>query len=165
MSQGEFTAELLEACRARGVNTAIDTSGFAPWDALAATIPLTDLYLFDIKHMDPEKHKKYTGVDNAVILSNFAKLGEAGARINARMPFLPGINTDEANLIATGDFLSRARGVEALNLLPYHTAAEDKHDRWGMEFKLRGLYPPTENALASAAGVIESRGVKVVIGG
>jgi pyruvate formate lyase activating enzyme len=165
MTQMDFVISMLEECRRNDVKTAIDTSGFAEWAAIESTIPLTDVYLYDIKHMDPEKHREYTGVDNEVILDNLIRLGESGARINARIPFVPGVNTDEKNLRETGEFISGIKGVEALNLLPYHTATEDKHKRWNMEFRLRDVYPPTENSLVTAAGIIESFGIKTIIGG
>jgi pyruvate formate lyase activating enzyme len=165
LSQGDFTIALLEDCRRNGINTAVDTCGFAEAGALLETVPLTDIFLYDIKHMDPRPHKLYTGVDNEIIKSNMLKLGEAGARINARMPFIPGVNTDEANIRATGEFLSRARGVELLSILPYHAAAGGKHKRWGMEFKLAEAYPPTRNALESAAAIVESYGIRTAIGG
>ncbi|MDR0615851.1 MAG: glycyl-radical enzyme activating protein, partial [Synergistaceae bacterium] len=100
-----------------------------------------------------------------IILSNLAKLSERGAEVWARMPFIPGINSDAGNLAAAGKFLSDLKSVRQLNLLPYHSAAEDKHDRWKMKFILRGLRPPTENSLRNAAAVIEGFGVKVKIGG
>jgi pyruvate formate lyase activating enzyme len=165
LSQSNFTLGLLEECKRRGVSTAIDTCGFVDSDSLMAAASLADLFLYDVKHMDPEKHKKYTGADNEIILSNLTKLGESGAEINARMPFVPGVNTDESNLRALGRFLSGVKGVTFLSLLPYHNAAEDKHDRWGMEFKLRGTYPPTANSLAAAAAITENCGVRTVIGG
>jgi pyruvate formate lyase activating enzyme len=115
--------------------------------------------------MDPEKHREYTGVDNEVILSNLARLGESGAVIYARLPFVPGVNDDEGNVASTADFLSRVKGVVQLNLLPYHTASRDKHSRWNMDFRLGDTLPPTEHALRVAARAAESRGVKTVIGG
>ena len=163
--QFDFTMALLEECKKREISTAIDTCGFVDSQNLIDAIPVTDIFLYDIKHMDPGKHKKYTGVDNEVIKSNLVKLGESGARIFARVPFVPGVNTDEDNIRATGEFVSRVKGVELVCLLPYHTAAEDKHRRWGMEFKLRGVHPPTENMLASSAAIIESFGIPAVIGG
>jgi pyruvate formate lyase activating enzyme len=165
LSQHDFTVGLLEECKKRGVRTAIDTCGFVDGDSLMSAAPLADLFLYDVKHMDPEKHKKYTGADNEIILSNLAKLGGSGAAINARMPFVPGVNTDERNLRAMGHFLSGVKGVAFLSLLPYHSAAEDKHNRWGMEFKLKGTYPPTENSLSAAAAITESCGVRTVVGG
>jgi pyruvate formate lyase activating enzyme len=165
LCQPEFVMALLAECAARGIHAAIDTSGFVSPEVLLETAPRTGMYLYDIKHMDPVKHKEYTGVDNDVILSNLSRLGARGAVINARMPFIPGVNTDETNLRATGEFLSRIPGVTGLNLLPYHSAAEDKHDRWGVEYRLRGVYPPPESSLRRAAGIIEASGVPTVIGG
>ncbi|MDR3332959.1 MAG: glycyl-radical enzyme activating protein [Synergistaceae bacterium] len=163
--QPEFVYAILEECKRRGIRTAIDTSGFAEADVLLDTTSLTDLYLYDVKHMDPERHKEYTGVDNDIILSNLRKLRESGAAIVARMPFIPGVNTDDVNLRATGEFLAKVGGVAALSLLPYHSAAEDKHGRWGMDYRLSGALPPTEYSLRRAAGIIEGCGVKVAIGG
>ena len=165
LCQPEFAMAVLRECKRRGIRTAIDTSGFVNPKVLIDSVPLTDLYLYDVKHMNPEKHSKYTGADNDLILSNLFKLGESGAVINARMPVIPGVNDDEENLRAAGDFLSKVPGVIGLNLLPYHNAAEDKHARWGMKYRLTNTYTPTQNALRRAAGIVEARGVRAVIGG
>ncbi|MDR3322353.1 MAG: glycyl-radical enzyme activating protein [Synergistaceae bacterium] len=165
LGQPEFVMRLLSECKRLDIHTALDTSGFVNSKILLDTIPVTDLYLYDIKHMDPEEHKKYTGVDNDVILSNLSRLGEAGAAINARMPFVPGVNTDAGNLRATAVFLSSARGITGLNLLPYHSAAEDKHGRWGVGFRLSGIHAPTETSLRRAAELMENYGVRTAIGG
>ncbi|GHV52782.1 glycyl-radical enzyme activating protein [Synergistales bacterium] len=165
LCQCDFVLELLEACKRYELRTAIDTGGFVSAESLLATVPLTDLYLYDVKIMDPQKHREYTGADNEVILSNLARLGESGAAIYARLPFIPGVNGDDKNVASTADFLSGIKGVVQLNLLPYHTAARDKHSRWNMDFRLEDVLPPTEQALRAAARVAESRGVKTVIGG
>lgn len=162
MSQPAFVMELLEECKRNEIHTALDTSGFAGESAVMDTVPLTDLYLYDVKIMDPGKHREYTGVDNDIILSNLKKLGERGASIHARMPFIPGVNADDKNVLATAEFLSGVKGLRLLHLLPYHTAAEDKHDRWGMEYRLRGTFPPTEQSLRRAAEIVESKGVKAI---
>ena len=165
LCQPEFAMAILAECRRSGIRTAVDTSGFVSADVLLEAIPMTDLFLYDVKHMNPEKHMEYTGVDNSVILSNMSKLGEGGAVINARMPFVPGVNADEENMRATGGFLARVPGVTQLNLLPYHSAAEDKHNGWGMEYRLKGTYTPTENSLRRAAEIVEAAGVRTAIGG
>jgi pyruvate formate lyase activating enzyme len=165
LAQPGFAIALLAACKKNELHTAIDTSGFVDWSVFEATLPLTNLYLYDIKHMDPDKHRLYTGVDNEIVLRNLERLGEAGAEIFARMPFIPGINADEENLRAMGRFLGKIRGIAQLNLLPYHSAAEDKHNRWGMDYKPGKLYPPTENALRKAAETMERYGIKTVTGG
>jgi pyruvate formate lyase activating enzyme len=165
LCQPEFAMAVLAECRRLGIHTAVDTSGFVSTEVLLEAIPMTDLFLYDVKHMNPEKHTEYTGVDNSVILSNMSKLGEGGAAINARMPFVPGVNSDEENLRATGSFLAKVPGVTQLNLLPYHSAAEGKHDRWGMKYRLKGTYTPTENSLRRAAEIVETAGIRAAIGG
>jgi len=165
MAQFDFTMSILEECRRREINTAIDTCGFADTRNLLEAIPLTDIFLYDIKHMDPEKHKEFTGADNEIIKSNLVRLGENGAVIFARIPLIPGINADDGNIRATGEFLSHIRGVRMANLLPYHSAAADKHRRWGMDFELPNVFTPTESMLASSAAIIESFGIPTAIGG
>ncbi|MDO4987643.1 MAG: glycyl-radical enzyme activating protein [Synergistes sp.] len=165
LMQPDFLMEALAACRAAGYHRALDTSGFAAKSIILDTVKLTDLYLYDIKHMDPEEHKKYMGVDNAVILENLAAISEAGANINVRLPFMPQINSDDDNMHAVGKFVSRLKGIVGVNILPYHTVAKGKHDRWKMEYKLNDLLPPTDNQTHHAAGILESYGLKVHIGG
>jgi pyruvate formate lyase activating enzyme len=165
LSQPEFAIALLRECKRREFHTALDTSGFASPSVIMEAMPLTDLFLYDIKMMNSDRHREFTGIDNEIILSNLSKLSEAGAAIWARMPFIPGLNSGEENLKAVGKFLSSLASVRQLNLLPYHSAAEDKHGRWNMKFALSGLRPPTENSLRNAAAVIEGYGVKVLIGG
>lgn len=165
LAQPEFAASLAAECASRRIGVAVDTCGFASWSAFEGVLPYTDLFLYDIKHMDPEAHKKYTGVDNALILENLKKLGESGARIFARLPFIPGINTDDAEIEAAASFLAGVRGVEHVNLLPYHSAASDKHARWGMEFRLGEIFPPTSNSLNRASEIFGRHGLTTVIGG
>jgi pyruvate formate lyase activating enzyme len=163
--QPGFALSILKECRRHEIHTAVDTCGFVNRSVLMEALPLTGLFLYDLKHMDPEKHKEYTGVDNEVILSNLAALGEAGALIHARMPFIPDVNTDEKNLRSAGAFLRGAKGVARVHILPYHTAAEDKHRRWNLEYKLKGLRPPPEDALKRGAAILEGYGLKVEVGG
>ena len=163
--QPEFATALLKECRRHEIHTSVDTCGFVSRSVLLEALPFVDLFLYDIKHMDPEKHREYTGVDNEVILSNLKMLGEAGVLIHARMPFIPGLNTDEKNMHSVGAFLRGVRGVVKVNLLPYHTAAEDKHRRWNVEFKLKNLRAPSVDMLRRGAAVLEGYGLKVEIGG
>ena len=163
--QPDFATALLKECKRHEVHTAVDTCGFVSPSVLMEAAALADLFLYDVKHMDPEKHREYTGVDNEVILSNLAALGETGALIYARIPFIPGVNTDENNMRSAGAFLRKVRGVAKVNLLPYHGAAEDKHRRWNVEYKLKGLRAPSEDALKQAAAILEGFGLKVEIGG
>lgn len=163
--QPDFALAVLKECRKYEIHTAVDTCGFTSRSVLMDALPFTDLFLYDIKHMDPEKHREYTGGDNGAILSNLTALGEAGALINARMPFIPGVNTDEKNLHSAGAFLNRVKGITKVSLLPYHSAAENKHRRWNVKYELSGLCPPSEDMLKNGAAILESYGLKVEIGG
>ena len=163
--QPDFAIAVLKECRKHEIHTAVDTCGFADRSVLMEILPLTDLFLYDVKHMDSEKHLEYTGVGNELILSNMEALGKSGALICARMPFIPGINTDEKNLHSASAFLRKIGGVVKVNLLPYHNAAEEKHRRWNIDYKLKGLCAPSEELLKNSAATLESYGLKVEIGG
>ena len=165
LMQPEFLIEALDACGRVGYHRAVDTSGFAGRSVILETAKRTDLYLYDLKHMDPVMHKEYTGVDNAVILENLAAISEAGAKINIRIPFMPGLNSDDENMTSVGRFVSRLKGITGVNILPYHTVAKGKHDRWHMEYKLNDLLPPSDSMVHHAAGILEDFGLKVHIGG
>lgn len=165
LMQPAFVMEALRACCHEEIHTAIDTCGFVAESALLETVPFTKLYLYDLKLTDPIQHKKYTGVDNELILSNLTKLGEAGASINARIPFIPGINSSDEEMKRMGEYLSTVKGLTQVNLLPYHAVAAGKHRRWGIEYKLEETLPPTEHNLRKAAAILERHSLKVHIGG
>lgn len=163
--QPEFLIAALEACGREGYHRTVDTCGFARSESLLAAAKNADLFLYDLKHMDSEKHRLYTGAGNEVILENLALLTQAGAAVNIRFPFMPGINDDDGNVAALASFVSGLKGVTSVNILPYHTAAKGKHDRWGLEYRLPGMLPPTGHQLESAARIIESYGLNARIGG
>lgn len=165
MMQPEFLLEALKACGEEGYHRCVDTCGFVQKKVILDIAKETDLFLYDVKHMDPAEHKKYTGVDNVVILENLKALSDAGAAINIRFPFMPGINTSDENVTAMAEMVSKLRGVTGVNILPYHTAAKGKHERWHIEYKLLDLMPPTANMTNRAQRIFESYGLKVTIGG
>ena len=105
LMQPEFLEAALRECHREGFHTAIETSGFAPWSVIGQVLPCIDLFLFDIKHMDPARHLELTGVDNKLILENLRRIGESGAAIWIRLPLIPGINDGEGNLSAVADFV------------------------------------------------------------
>ena len=165
LMQPEFLLEALDACGRAGYHRALDTCGFVSRSVIVDSVKRADLYLYDVKHMDPERHKEYTGVDNVVILENLRAISDAGAKINIRVPFMPGLNSGDENMHALGRFVRPLKGITGVNILPYHTVAKGKHDRWHMEYKLGDLLPPTENQTRHAAAILESYGLKVHIGG
>jgi pyruvate formate lyase activating enzyme len=129
LAQPEFLEEMLDACRARAIPTAVDTSGFAPPDTLERIRARTDLFLFDLKVMDPAKHARLTSEPNALILENFKRLVRSGAKVVVRIPLVPGVNDDEGNAVRTAEFLRSIDAAPPISLLPYHRLGRDKGRR------------------------------------
>lgn len=165
LMQKAFSAELLEALQRRGIHTAVDTSGAVSWSAFEAVRLHTDLFLFDIKHMDPDRHREATGAGNRRILENLEKLSALGHDIVLRFAVIPGINDGEENLRRTGAFAAGLPVRHPLSLLPYHAAASDKYKRLGQSYTLGNLSPPGDERVAEIAGIFEAYGLEVRIGG
>jgi pyruvate formate lyase activating enzyme len=162
--QTDFTVALLKTAKEMGINTCLDTSGFSEWGNLKRTIQYVDLYLYDIKQMDSQKHKKYTGVPNEIILNNIKNLAAAGAKIQVRFPIIPGHNDDETNLRATGQFIrSLEDSVTMLQILPYHRLGLTKYERLGQKNLLEDLTPPTSERMEEVKAMLEEYFKPVVI--
>ena len=141
MLQMPALLEMLRLCRENGIHTAIDTAGDVPYDSFLRVIPYTDLFLFDLKCMDAEKHRTYTGVNNARILSNLASLLRCGTRVWIRIPVVSGVNDSDEEMQAVRRFLSDHGQPDKIELLPYHKMGEHKYRALGME--ARTFDPPT----------------------
>jgi pyruvate formate lyase activating enzyme len=137
LSQFHFLKELLAACHHQEIHTAIDTCGFAPWEQLLALIPLTDLFLYDLKLMDDEQHRCFTGVSNALILRNLLSLAAVHQNLWIRVPIIPGINDTWQQLTTTAHFILNLRNVRQVNLLPYHQTGILKFKRLQQSYKLQ----------------------------
>ncbi len=124
-----------------------------------------ELFLYDLKHMDPEKHFKYTGVSNEMILTNLKCLSQQGARIIIRLPVISGINNDRENIERTGVFLSSLAGVNQVNILPYHHSAEVKYKNLGLQYGAADISRLTRDQLESVARQLEKYDLQVNIGG
>lgn len=131
LAQPDFLRELLTRLHdGLGYHTCLDTTAFAPWETLASVLPVTDLVLLDIKHMDGAEHKRMTGVDNTLILDNARRLGEAGFPTLIRVPLIPGFNDMPDNIRALGIFLTACR-FHDVELMPYHTLGQSKYQALG----------------------------------
>jgi pyruvate formate lyase activating enzyme len=124
--QAEFASEILEQCRVCGIHTAIETCGHVPWSALETIMPLTDLFLYDVKHLDADAHRTQTGGDVALILSNLERLVGAGGKVTVRVPVVPGFNDTSEDIRTVAEHIARL-GVRELHLLPYHRLGESKY--------------------------------------
>ncbi len=132
MLQFEFLAEILKACKENGIHTAVDTAGNVPFERFEQIIPYTDLFLYDVKCYDSDKHRQYTGVGNELILENLKKLLAMGKSVWVRIPIIPTVN-DTAEEMQSIKFLLDSYGVpERIELLPYHAMGEHKYAVLGM---------------------------------
>jgi pyruvate formate lyase activating enzyme len=166
LMQAEGLFKLLEACKQHGIHTTVDTSGYANWEQFDRILPLTDLFLFDLKNMNPELHRKYTGMDNGPILSNADKLLEKGATLIFRIPVIPGINTKASEIAAMVHFLKeRAKKMSEVHLLPYHRIAENKYRRLQMTEDLADVAEPDERMMRQLKEEFKQTGLEVIIGG
>ena len=129
----DFLAELLQKCKENGVSTAVDTAGHVPFTHFERVLPFTDMFLYDIKCMDTDTHKAYTGVGNELILENLAKLLARGARVWIRVPVIVGVNDHEQEMRAMAEFLQKHGRPEKIELLPYHAMGESKARAIGRE--------------------------------
>ncbi|MBI5724114.1 MAG: glycyl-radical enzyme activating protein [Planctomycetes bacterium] len=137
--QPEFLKVLLEAAKAEGVNTCVETGGFAPRQAFEAILPLVDLFLFDYKAARPDKHREFTGADNELILSNLDFLCRSRAAVRLRCPLVPGINDSPEHFRAIAEIAGKYPAVERVELLAYHNTAGHKYARHGYRNPLPDL--------------------------
>lgn len=164
LCQLDFAQEFLEACHDAGLNTALDTTGFAPREALERVLPHTDLFLYDLKHLDSAEHRRACGVPNEQIVANARFLAESGAQMQIRIPLIPLFNDMRRNLEATADLCCElGDAVTTVQLLPYHTLGVSKYERLDYDGKVFEAAPMSDEQAAEAAAVFESRGLPVVI--
>ncbi len=165
LMQPAFLIELLDACGECGIHRAVDTSGYAAKETVLEVARRTDLFLYDIKIMDPAKHRKYTGTSNERILDNLKALSCRDVDIRIRVPLLPGINDDQDNIERTGAFLQMLHRVFYVDILPYHAIAAGKYERFGYTNRLNGLGAPEPARVREVADILSSYGLCVTIGG
>jgi pyruvate formate lyase activating enzyme len=167
MMQFDFLLEVLMACSEKGFHTAVDTSGFSTNDRFRKIIPFTDIFLFDLKHLDKNKHKEYTGVPNELILSNYQLLAENGKSIIVRIPIVTGFNDDDEHLARLKQYiLSQKRdNLKMISLLPYHKIGSSKYKKFNIPYKMEKVEQPSAERMKELKGFFSDIGVRVKIGG
>jgi pyruvate formate lyase activating enzyme len=165
--QAEFLLEALKKCKAAGYHTAVDTSGYSKAENYESIIPYTDLFLFDIKHLDDSKHKIYSGVSNRVILDNLKLLLGSGRDVMIRIPVVPGFNDDPQHLEMLRSLLlkSKRKNLIKICLLPYHKIGSSKYSKFSIPFRMDGVDPPSPERMKSLKEFFAETGIKVKIGG
>ena len=164
LTHPDFVAALFSLCRADGISTCAETCGCVPPENVEAVRALTDLFLFDLKLMDPEEHARQTGLDNSLILENARSLAAAGARILFRQPVIPGVNDTEENAAATAAFIrSLGRPDIRLQLMPYHRMGTSKYAALDMPYALEQLPALTLQQADALKAVYEEHGVSCTV--
>ena len=137
--QADFLLETLAQCRKDYINTAIDSSGYCDTDTLLKAAGLANYILYDVKFMDSKKHEKYCGAPNGLILKNLALLSETKTKLLVRIPVIPGLNDDMAEMTEIYNFIKAFKTIESIHLLPYHNIQSDKYKRLGKHYELSDI--------------------------
>jgi pyruvate formate lyase activating enzyme len=167
LAQAEFSAAILSMCKQAGLHTAIETTGMARWETLEKVLKYVDLILYDLKHMDPKSHQKYTGASNDLILKNLRRIRRNYTiPIVARIPIVPGYNADLKNIEDTARFIVDEMGSDTkVNILAYHRLGETKYDRLERDQSGVCITPPNAGQMADIQKTMEAFGLTVFIGG
>ncbi|WP_301386776.1 glycyl-radical enzyme activating protein, partial [uncultured Bilophila sp.] len=166
LMQPEAAVSLLAACRGLGINTAVETSGYVKPETLLEAAAHTDLFLFDLKHMDPERHRELTGVHNALIHDNLRLLLDRRHNVKIRLPLLKGVNDGAAELRAVADFLSPYRGYgnfRGIDVLPYHKLGVGKYAQIGRRYDVAGDPSLNEEDIARVSASFTDGGFHVSV--
>ena len=160
--QFEFAKEFLKRCKEHHLHTAIETCGYAPWANLEQILEYVDVIYYDIKHMDPVKHRELTGVSNDLILENAKQLlATKKNQVIIRVPIIPDDNDSEKNIKATAMFVIEAGG-KRMELLPYHRFGVGKYDQLDRKYVIRGKEQPAEEHMNQLRAIVESLGLEEV---
>lgn len=165
LTQPDFAVALLKTAKERGINTAMESTGFADFSVISRYLPYLDLYLMDIKHMNSAKHKEFTSQPNELILENAKKITDAGARLIVRTPVIPTFNATKEEIGEIAKFASSLKGVTQMHLLPYHRIGTDKYKGLNRDYSLTGIEPPSKELMNELLEVVNSYGLKGQIGG
>lgn len=165
LMQKDFLKAILQACKLENLHTAVDTSGFASWDSFKFVMPLVDLFLYDIKFIDNQKHQEFTGVSNEIILENLEKLNKEHVTLFIRIPLIPRITDTEDNLQQLADYLQRFSSLRRVDLLPYNPMGEQKYQKLNKQQKLLNLKTQSREDLERMKMIFINRNFEVTLGG
>ena len=163
----DYVEEVCRKLHENGVSVFIDTSGYTDYENLKRILPYVDVFLYDIKVMDPEDHKKYIGVDNSLILENLKKLSDEGAGLYIRLPIIQQVNATDEHIESVIHFL-KENNIHArqVNLLPYHDIGKGKYASLDMEYHDDEMSVPVSELMEHFKSMFEEQGFnKVNIGG
>ncbi len=158
LDQTDFVREVLEGCRDRGINRALETGFFAPWEKVEKLLPLINLLHTDLKHADPQQHKKLTGVDNKLIMDNIKKADESSYSFDlvVRTPLIPGINDSDDALALSAEFVKGLKKLRFMEFLAYHRFGTETYKNMGIEYPLSDIKTPDREYMLAKAKFFKS---------
>jgi pyruvate formate lyase activating enzyme len=165
--QSDFLQMALKECKVNGFHTAVDTSGHFSSEKLIMIIPYTDLFLFDLKHLDSKIHKEFTGVSNSIILKNYMQIIKSECEMIVRIPVIPGFNDSDEHLSRLRKFIfdNKTEKIKLINLLPYHKIGDSKYKKFSIPNKMEGVMPPSVQRMKELKEFFSGGGIRVKIGG
>ena len=167
LCQPEFATALLQAAQESGISTAMESMGCAKWETIEKLLPYLDQYLLDIKHMNPRKHKEFTGRSNELMIENAMKIAKSGmTELSIRVPVIPGFNDTEEEIRQIAAYTATLPNVKRMHLLPYHRVGQDKYTGLNREYLMGDVKPPTNEHMEKLLKVAEvTSGIECQIGG
>ena len=161
----DYLERLMGTLCGRGISVNVDTCGAVAFERLEWVMPYTDRFLFDLKLMDEDNHREYTGRDNGLILENLKLLSGKGARIWIRIPVIGGVNDEAEELERMAGFLSENVHAEQINLIPYHNTGSGKYVHLGREYKGGMFYAPPKERMQELQRLMERKNIAPVFSG
>jgi pyruvate formate lyase activating enzyme len=165
LSQPVFLFNLLNRCRQREIHTCVDTSGYASLDVFKTMCQKTDMLLFDLKLIDDDMHKKYTGVSLRPVLDNLEFISHKSITVIIRIPLIPGITDTHNNIDGIISFLLTLQRFKSINLLPFHNTGEGKYEKLGIANHLKRLKPCSKIKTNQIKQKFTDHGFNAIIGG
>jgi pyruvate formate lyase activating enzyme len=167
LMQPAFLYKLLSRCREEDIHTTVDTTLHTTPKILRTILPVTSLFLVDLKMIDPERHRRFCGVNNNYILRNIRLLDDENHPFLIRIPLIENVNADEDNIRATASFLSTLHYSDAVHLLPYHDIGKGKHDKLGSVYNPENIpmATPTDDKISFIRDIFRQYGIKTIVGG
>lgn len=165
LCQPDFAEFLLRACKDYGLHTAVESTAITEYSVIQRILPYLDLYLLDIKHMNSEKHMKFTQQPNERILANARLIAKDAKELVIRVPTIPTFNDTEQEILDIARFAKSLGTVREMHLLPYHRLGYDKYTGLSREYGMGDIEPPSNEKMQALKKIAETTGLKVEIGG
>ncbi len=157
LCQPKFARALLATAKAKGITTAMESMGCAPYETIEGILPYLDTYLMDIKHTNPLKHREFTGMSNELMLENARKIAASEmTKLVIRVPVIPTFNDTPEEIAGIAQFADKLPGVHKIHLLPYHRLGQDKYDGLNREYLMKAVLPPENEHMEMLKKVVEN---------